>query len=125
AGVMGVVGPIFLTFGAMVIGWLLWRYGASRPVTFAAWGLVAFAFTYPSLQPWYALWGGVLLGAVVLSPRAVDWVTAVTGCLLLTGVLLDYAGWPIPLVQGVALAVAWPLMRWSRGARLAASANLT
>lgn len=125
AGVMGVVGPIFLTLGAMVIGWLLWRYGASRPVTFTAWGLVAFAFTYPSLQPWYALWGGVLLGAVVLSPPAVDWVTAVTGCLLLTGVLLDHAGWPIPLVQGVALAVAWPLMRWSRRARLAASANLT
>ena len=58
-----------IAIGVGLIGWLGWRYGASRPITFAAWGLVGFAFTYPSLQPWYALWGGLLLGA--LGPTAV------------------------------------------------------
>ncbi len=97
---------------------------ATRPITFtAAWALVAFAFTYPSLQPWYALWGGVLLGAVVLSARASDWVVTLTGCLLITSVLLDYAGWPIPVVQTIAVAVAWPLLRVVERARLGASAT--
>ena len=117
------VGPIFLTIGAVIIAWLGWRYAASRPITFAAWGLVAFAFTYPSLQPWYALWGGVLLGAVVLSARASDWVVTLTVCLLITSVLLDYAGWPIPVVQTIAVAVAWPLLRVVERARLGASAT--
>lgn len=112
ADAVAIVAPIFLALGAAIIAALGWRYGASRPITFAAWGLVAFAFTYPSLQPWYALWGGVLLGGVVLSRRACAWVIAVTGCLLTTSVLLDYAGFPIPVVQAIALAIVWPLRRW-------------
>lgn len=106
------VAPVFLGIGVGIIGLLGWRHGASRPVTFSAWALVAFAVTYPSLQPWYALWGGVLLGTVGLSRRGLAWVVTISGCLLVTSVLLEYAGWPIPVVQVAALAMAWPLNRW-------------
>lgn len=121
ADAVAVVAPVFLFTGALGIVLLGWRHGACRPITFAAWGLVVFAFTYPSLQPWYALWGGVLLGAVVLSRSALAWVLAVTGCLLVTSVMLDYAGLPIPVVQAIALALAWPLRRWVDRDRLASS----
>lgn len=120
ADAVAVVTPIFLGIGAVIIGYLGWRYGARRPITFSAWALVAFAFSYPSLQPWYALWGGVLLGAVVLSERAMAWLIAVVGVLLSNSVLLDYAGWPIPVVQGIALAGLWPLRRLARLAAPAA-----
>ncbi len=123
ARAVGIVGPIFLAFGVAILVWLGWRYAARRPITFAAWGLVAFAFSYPSLQPWYALWGGVLLGAVVLVPRALRWVVAVTGALLATGVLLDYAGWPIPIAQLAGIAIGWGLMHLQRVGRLAVPAS--
>ncbi len=123
ADAVAVVAPIFLAAGVGIIAVLMWRYGARRPITFTALGLVAFAFTYPSLQPWYALWGGVLLGAVVLGRSATAWVCAITGCLLITSVLLDYAGFPIPVAQGIALAAAWPLAHWARVDRLASPAD--
>ena len=71
------------------------------------------------MQPWYALWGGLLLGAVVLAERTERWVIAVLGCLLATGVLLDYAGWPIPIAQLAAIVLAWPLSRLAAHARMA------
>jgi hypothetical protein len=119
AEAMAIVGPIFLAVGVGIIAVLGWRHGASRPVTFTAWGLVAFAFTYPSLQPWYALWGGVLLGAVVLTGRAWRWVVTVTACLLITSVLLDYGNVPIPASQGIAIAAGAALLQVLRSARLA------
>ena len=122
ADAVALTSPFFLAIGVGLIGWLGWCYGASRPITFAAWGLVGFAFTYPSLQPWYALWGGLLLGAVVLSDRAHDWAVAVLGVLLATGVLLDYGGWPIPIAQLTGLALVWPLARLARSARMAVHA---
>ncbi len=117
---MVAVGPVFMGIGVLLIGWLGWRFAATRPLAFGAWGLVVFAFTYPSLQPWYALWGGLLLGAVVLAERTERWVIAVLGCLLATGVLLDYAGWPIPIAQLAAIVLAWPLSRLAAHARMAA-----
>ena len=50
-------------------------------------------------------------------------MVTLTGCLLITSVLLDYAGWPIPVVQTIAVAVAWPLLRVVERARLGASAT--
>lgn len=121
ADAMAIVGPIFLGIGALVIGWLGWKFAATRPITFAALGLIVFAVSYPSLQPWYVLWGGVLLGAVRLTQRASAWAITVVGCLLITSVLLDYAGFPIPVAQLIAAAAAWPLFRWVLRARLASS----
>lgn len=50
-------------------------------------------------------------------------MVTLTGCLLITSVLLDYAGWPIPVVQTIAVAVARPLLRVVERARLGASAT--
>lgn len=111
-GAMSVVGPIFLIIGAVAIGWLGWRLGATRPIAFTAWALIVFAFSYPSLQPWYVLWGGILLGTIALSAKASAWVIAGVGALLSTSVLLDYAGFPIPVAQGIGLAVAVLVARW-------------
>ncbi len=58
------------------------------------------------------LWGGILLGTIALSAKASAWVIAGVGALLSTSVLLDYAGFPIPVAQGIGLAVAVLVARW-------------
>lgn len=113
AGAKFVVNPIFLVLGLLAIIWIGWLMAASRPVAFTAWALIIFAFSYPSLQPWYPLWGGVLLGTIGLGRRSSAWVIAGTGAMLTTNVFLDYAGLPIPAAQGIALACAVLLAYWN------------
>lgn len=119
---MAVVAPVILGIGVLGLCWLAWRQAASRPIAFVGWGLIVFALSYYSLQPWYLLWGGVLLGMIVLDAKVLSWVIAAVGCLLGASVFLDYAGFPITVVQLMMVAGAWPLAKWVDGARLATSA---
>lgn len=117
-GAVSVLTPIFLAIGLAAIGWIGWKQAAARPIAFTAWALIVFAFSYPSLQPWYVLWGGVLLGAVAISRTAGRWVMAGVAALLTTSVLLDYAGFPIPVAQGIGVALALLLANWARRGRI-------
>ena len=56
--------------------------------------------------------GKLILGTIALSAKASAWVIAGVGALLSTSVLLDYAGFPIPVAQGIGLAVAVLVARW-------------
>ncbi|GAA2179242.1 hypothetical protein GCM10009785_05160 [Brooklawnia cerclae] len=114
ADCLAIVGPVFVLAGVGVMAWLGWRCGATRPVAFVAWALVVFAFATPSLQPWYVLWGGVLLGAVGHDSRIEGWAVAVVGGLFALSVCLETAGLPIPVGQGVAVVVVLLLRRWAR-----------
>lgn len=101
----GIVDPIVLGGGLAVMIWLGWRHAATSPVTFVVWGLCVFALAYPSLQPWYLLWGGIGLGLVDLRPGARRWVIGAVAGFLVTSVALEAAGWPIPVAQAVAIGV--------------------
>lgn len=100
-----IINPIVLAIGLAVITWLAWKFAATKPVTFGAWALIAFALAYPSLQPWYLLWGGVALGLVELAPPIKRWVIGAVAAYLTTSVLLEPAAWPIPVALAVAIGV--------------------
>ncbi len=108
-GAKSFVEPLILLAGMVVIARLGWSLALAEPVGFGAWGLIVFALAYPSLQPWYMLWGGVLLGAVMLGEHAIRWVIGAVAGFLVTSVSLDYAGWPIPVAQVLALGLCWLL----------------
>jgi len=116
-GAVTVLTPIFLAIGVAGIIWVGWHQGATHPIACTAWALIIFAFAYPSLQPWYVLWGGVLLGAIRLSTTALRWVIAGVAALLSTNVFLDYAGFPIPVGQGIAVALALLVANRAKKAR--------
>lgn len=69
--------------GVVLIGWLLLRRAADRPVHTTALMLLAVALLGPVLHAWYVLWGGIALAVTDQSERTrriVIWVTAVLTC---------------------------------------------
>lgn len=53
----------------IVMVWLALRFLRTRPLTFLAWGYLAFAVLAPALNPWYLTWGGLLLPLTRPGPR--------------------------------------------------------
>lgn len=60
---LGLAGVLITVFALTV--------ARTRPVTFLAWGFLAFALCSPALHSWYVLWGGVLLPLTQPSRRMV------------------------------------------------------
>ena len=69
---------IGLLLGLVSIVVIVWRVAPRKPVLAAAGALLALVASGPVIHPWYLLWGGVLLGAVRLSERAIRAVVFVT-----------------------------------------------
>ena len=67
-----------LLLGLVSVVVIVWRVAPRKPVLAAAGALLALVASGPVIHPWYLLWGGVLLGAVRLSERAVRAVVFVT-----------------------------------------------
>ena len=67
-----------LLLGLVSIAVIVWRVAPRKPVLAAAGALLALVASGPVIHPWYLLWGGVLLGAVRLSERAIRAVVFVT-----------------------------------------------
>ena len=95
-------------------GWVAWRWGLTRPLRFTAGWLLAFGLLGAAIQPWYFLWGGVLLAFCHPSRRVVKIAGAITLLLLVSGVLQEYLSPVIVVPLGAVIAAAW----WRWGARL-------
>jgi len=68
---------------ALVLAWLVLRRAPRQPVTALVLMLLAIVVCAPTVQPWYLLWGGVLLGLTTMgrvSLRAATWLTAFFAC---------------------------------------------
>ncbi len=68
---------------ALVLAWLVLRRAPRQPVTALVLMLLAIVVCAPTVQPWYVLWGGVLLGLTTMgrvSLRAATWLTAFFAC---------------------------------------------
>ena len=68
---------------ALVLAWLVLRRAPRQPVTSLVLMFLAIVVFAPTVQPWYMLWGGVLLGLTTLGRvhlRAATWLTAFFAC---------------------------------------------
>jgi hypothetical protein len=68
---------------AIVLAWLALRTSPRQPVMALVLMFMALVVCAPSLQPWYVLWGGVMLGLTTLGRewlRAATWLTAFFAC---------------------------------------------
>lgn len=113
-GAQSILFPIIMGLGLVGIAVLFWRWGASQPVAVSAWGLVIFAFAYPSLHIWYLLWGGCLLGVIAWSARTEEVLAAAVPALGVASILPEYGGLPNPTVLVITLVIAgltWLRMR--------------
>ncbi len=74
---------VVLLAGALVVGWLVLRRAPGQPVTVLVLMFLAIAVSGPSLNPWYVLWGGMLLGLTTVDRarlRVATWLTALFVC---------------------------------------------
>jgi hypothetical protein len=71
--------------GALV--WVAWRLAPRAPMRAAAAAFLVLCASGPVVHPWYLLWGGVLLAAVRLSPRAIRTTVVLTLFLVTYGVV--------------------------------------
>jgi hypothetical protein len=78
AAAVPIAQSIGLLVGLVSISVIVWRVTPRKPLLAAAGALLALVGSGPVIHPWYLLWGGVLLGAVRLSERAVRAVIFVT-----------------------------------------------
>jgi hypothetical protein len=78
AAAVPIAQSIGLLVGLVSITVIIWRVGPRKPVLAAAGSLLVLVASGPVIHPWYLLWGGVLLGAVRLSERAIRAVIFVT-----------------------------------------------
>jgi hypothetical protein len=93
---------------ALVLAWLALRRAPRQPVTALVLMFLALVVFAPTVQPWYVLWGGVLLGLTTVGRaglRAATWLTAFFACY---GVIV-YAAHNGIVAFGVSagLAVLW------------------
>ena len=68
---------------ALVLAWLALKTSPQRPVTALVLMFLALVVCAPTVQPWYVLWGGMLLGLTTLGRvrlRAATWLTAFFAC---------------------------------------------
>lgn len=68
---------------AVVLVWLLLRKAPAHPVTALVLMFTALVVCAPTVQPWYVLWGGVMLGLTTLGRVrlwAATWLTAFFAC---------------------------------------------
>jgi len=68
---------------ALVLAWLVLRRAPGQPVTALVLMLLALVVCAPTVQPWYVLWGGVMLGLTTMGRvrlRAATWLTAFFAC---------------------------------------------
>ncbi|TQM64163.1 polyprenol phosphomannose-dependent alpha 1,6 mannosyltransferase MptB [Humibacillus xanthopallidus] len=78
AAAVPIAQSIGLLVGLVSISVIVWRVAPRKPVVAAAGALLVLVASGPVIHPWYLLWGGVLLGAVRLSERAIRAVIFVT-----------------------------------------------
>ncbi|NYI40856.1 polyprenol phosphomannose-dependent alpha 1,6 mannosyltransferase MptB [Demequina lutea] len=74
---------VALLFCALVLAWLVLRRAPRQPVTALVLMLLALVVCAPTIQPWYVLWGGVMLGLTTVGIgqlRAATWLTAFFAC---------------------------------------------
>ncbi len=67
----------------LVVAWLVLRRAPRQPVTVLILTFLAIVVCAPTVQPWYILWGGVLLGLTTVDRswlRAATWLTAFFAC---------------------------------------------
>lgn len=67
----------------LVVAWLVLAMAPRHPVTSLVLIFMTLVVCAPTVQPWYVLWGGVLLGVTALgrlSLRAATWLTAFFAC---------------------------------------------
>lgn len=68
---------------AAVLAWLVLKRAPARPVTTLVLMFMALVVCAPTVQPWYVLWGGVMLGLTTVGRvqlRAATWLTAFFAC---------------------------------------------
>ena len=108
-----------IAFG--LLGWLALRYARTRPITFLAWGYLAFAVFGPALHTWYLLWGALFLPLARTSARTLRAAAAVTSVLLVYGAgNLAWRNDAVALaLAAVAAAGVWLVLRRRRPAPLA------
>ena len=68
-----------------LLAWLAVRYLRKRPITFLAWGYLAFAVFGPALHTWYLLWGALFLPLARTSARTLRSAAVLTSVLLVYG----------------------------------------
>ena len=103
--VMQTVGLISAVFAILYV---IWRWGIRRPVLAVALAFLVLCFFSPVVQPWYAIWGGALIGAAPVSARVREvavWATVF---------LVAYSATDAAVANGqVALGVAaWAWVMW-------------
>ncbi len=68
-----------------LLAWLAIRFLRTRPITFLAWGYLAFAVFGPALHTWYLLWGALFLPLARTSARTLRAAAVLTSVLLVYG----------------------------------------
>lgn len=72
-----------LVLCAIVLVWLAVRKSPRQPVTALVLMFMALVVCAPTVQPWYVMWGGVMLGLTTLGRdwlRSATWLTAFFAC---------------------------------------------
>lgn len=119
----GVVGAgASIVSGVLTIAAIMWaikRFLPEQPVAWTAAALLAFGLLGAALQPWYPLWGGILLAWTRLPRRWALVLIAATGGLGISAVLQEFWS-PAATVPLCALA-AYGWWRWQRDRLLAVS----
>lgn len=120
SGAAAAVGPVAKVLSYTVafglIAWLAFRYLRTRPITFLAWGYLAFAAFGPALHTWYLLWGALFLPLARTSARTLRAAAAVTSVLLVYGAgNLAWRNDALALaLAAVAAAAVWLVLRTRR-----------
>lgn len=113
AVVPGVVTTVSYGIVLLALAWLALRHARTRPLTFLAWGYLAFAVLGPALHTWYLLWGALFLPVAHTSARTLRRAAAVTSVLLVYGAgNLAWRNDAVALaLAAVAAAGVWLILR--------------